>query len=71
MSANIRQYFSIKQAPAENILRLMGYSVFDVPEKYDTIPMSIGTQNPNFHQKYLESIPKELDVIGKQIVDDA
>jgi hypothetical protein len=62
---------------------LPGNSVFDVPEKYitfnitlkikkyDTIPMSIGIQNTNSHQKYLEPIPEELDAIGKQIVDAA
>jgi hypothetical protein len=62
---------------------LPGNSVFDVPEKYitfnitlkikkyDTIPMSIGIQNANSHQKYLEPIPEELDAIGKQIVDAA
>jgi GxxExxY protein len=60
-----------------------GHSVFDEPEKYitfnitlkiekyDTIPMSIGIQNTNSHQKNLEPIPEELDVIGKQIVDAA
>ena len=28
-------------------------------------------QNTNFHQKYSEPIPEELDAIGKQIVDAA
>ena len=28
-------------------------------------------QNNNFHQKYSEPIPEELDAIGKQIVDAA
>ncbi|MBL7903772.1 MAG: hypothetical protein JNL22_02000 [Bacteroidales bacterium] len=33
--------------------------------------MTPNPQNTNSHQKYLEPIPKELDAIGKQIVDAA
>ncbi|MBL7905333.1 MAG: hypothetical protein JNL22_09965 [Bacteroidales bacterium] len=33
--------------------------------------MTPNLQNTNSHQKFLEPIPEELDVIGKQIVDAA
>ena len=33
--------------------------------------MTPNLQNTNSHQKYLEPIPKELNAIGKQIVDAA
>jgi hypothetical protein len=49
-----------------------------LPEKYIKFNITLkiknmtpNLQNTNSHQKFLEPIPEELDVIGKQIVDAA